>query len=213
MRIKTFLLGLVALFASAQMNAQIVTGFTDTSEVVETGLTKSEMWVNLKTWVSLTFNNYEHSVDMEDQESGTMIVKWNIPIKDIFAHGSWGAVSEIYGTEYGIIKVEVKDGKYRWTTMGCNITIREANFEYKNLIGSYSIPVQITEKINKLEQELKGIPKYKNEKDEAKDKVNGQFKEVNDQLTYISNTLASYVAINDGLVDSLKKAMIVKDDF
>ena len=211
---KKLLVGILCFLGVFIVKAEPVTGFADKSEVVETGMTKSEMWVNLKTWVSMTFNSYEYTVDMEDQESGTLIVKWAVPLMDSKDRGSWVVPLKLTGTGYGIIKVEVKDKKYRWSDIGCQITIEDANdFDYRNLKGDYNVPNQIVDKLQSMELELSTIPKYKNAKDESKDKVNKDFSKLESQITMLSNILASYVATNDGLISSLQKAMIVKDDF
>lgn len=51
------------------------TSFENKQEVVETEMTKKEMWINLKKWISSNFNSYEHVVDLEDEEAGIISVK------------------------------------------------------------------------------------------------------------------------------------------
>lgn len=98
-------------------NAALTKGQTKTEEfkeVIETKISKGQMWINLKKWVSTTFVNYKYVVDMEDKVAGIMIIKWNtklpiIPNTYSMSKGYLGLSME------SSITVEVKENKYRYT--------------------------------------------------------------------------------------------------
>ena len=43
-------------------------------EVVPSNIPQSVMWLNLKKWVSSSFNKYKYVVDIEDKDAGLMII-------------------------------------------------------------------------------------------------------------------------------------------
>ncbi len=83
---KKLLFVFLLLFSVMPINAQISTKQVESEEsfylfkyeeIVPTNLTKSIMWLNLKKWVSSSFDKYNYVVDIEDKDAGLMIVKWS----------------------------------------------------------------------------------------------------------------------------------------
>ena len=50
-------------------------------EIVPINLSKSVLWINLKKWVSSNFESYRFVVDMEDKDTGLIILKWSSDIE------------------------------------------------------------------------------------------------------------------------------------
>lgn len=87
---------------------QEIDSINEKQQVVETNLSKSLMWINLKKWVSSTFKDYKSVVDFEDKEVGVMTLKWNSPISIDCYSGRMGYINAIVNSS---LTVEVKDNK------------------------------------------------------------------------------------------------------
>ena len=76
-------------------------------EVVSSTLPQATLWINLKKWISSTFDNYKYVVDLEDKETGMMIVKWTAgPLHSLASR----YLAITYG---GSFQIDVREKKYR----------------------------------------------------------------------------------------------------
>ena len=99
-------------------STQIDGEFGSEVKIVTTQLSKSELWINAKKWISSSFNNYKHTVDMEDKESGTIILKINSS-DNVSAYLTY----KINAT----LKIDIRENKYRYSFS--NPKIRRYFFE------------------------------------------------------------------------------------
>lgn len=201
---------------------------SDIQEVVETGINKKDMWINLKKWCSSEFNSYDHVVDLEDEESGTLIVKWK--------NGAYLNISKCIKTIVSsTIKVEVKENKYRYTVSDAQIkiepntsnksemSIRELEngiadlefiisfcTEYYNNSTKINIDEKFNNIINDYRKKVESTKKYKNEK---KTKISKEWVKINKEYEILNEMLYNYNCINTFIIDSLKKKIIEKDEW
>ena len=75
-------------------------------EVVPSNIPQSVMWLNLKKWVSSSFNKYKYVVDIEDKDAGLMIIKWSAG-----AYHSFSMYTAI--TFQATFQIDIRDAKYR----------------------------------------------------------------------------------------------------
>lgn len=202
--------------------------FGNESEVVLTELSKSEMWINAKKWISSSFKDYKHTVDMEDKESGTIIIKFTFQ-----GTSRWKFINHIIDAT---LEIDVRDNKYRYTFSDVTYRlepsdiINNGNFTYwSNYLletaKSYLEAAEVlTEKgpaidsslqndVKNYQNVLDNTVKYKNEKDAKKDKYTKEYMKA-DAFYQIANSIETdYTSMRNYLVNSLKESMIFKDDF
>lgn len=167
--------------------------YSDNKEiVVPTQLTKSAMWINLKKWVSSTFKSYKYVVDLEDKESGVLILKWNANIPN-------ATISDcVIATAEGTFQVDVRDNKYRIRKSDEYISVRAANMNAKRMPNAI-----LKTALEELEI-ITGV--FKSERMSIDDLKN-------ESATLISSMRYKYLELSNELVNSLKKQMIYVDDF
>lgn len=214
------------MFSQVEDNAAPKIG--EYEEVVETGLSKDVMWLNLKKWVSTNFNNYRYVVDLEDKDAGLLIIKWSSPF-------AFDVSSALKMTASATYQVDVKDGKYRLKVSDTNVKVDPSisNSEYKSTntikqeIKDLEFVVEVSSKyfksspiwhidndfhsiVESFESELNSIPKYKNEK---KKKFNGKWEEKHRELSIIKEAMDGWIQINSSVVKSLIENISEIDDF
>ena len=171
-------------------------------EVVTTDLSKVVLWINLKKWISSSFSSYQHVVDMEDKEAGVIIIKWISSLK-YPASTNWSAQYE------ATYQIDVRDGKYRIKIFNTNARIEP---DYKNIKTKSMADVYVAERELGLTKEI------------GDSLCQSQIWPLNNQYIHIMNNEARFTivmnAVKEGyeefnkiLLDSLKSAMAVKDDF
>lgn len=171
-------------------------------EVVTTDLSKVVLWINLKKWISSSFSSYQHVVDMEDKEAGVIIIKWKSSLK-YPASTNWSAQYE------ATYQIDVRDGKYRIKIYNSNARIEP---DYENIKQKSMADLIVAER------EL-GLAK-----DIGDSLCQSQIWPLNDQYIHVMNNKARFTIVmnavkegyeefNNILLDSLKSAMAVKDDF
>ena len=75
------------------------------SEIIESPLSKEQLFRNAKTWVAKNLSNYKKDVTMEDEATGRIIIKINdIDIND----------ENMYSALNFIITIDCKNNKYRY---------------------------------------------------------------------------------------------------
>lgn len=202
--------------------------FNDKQEVIVTEMTKKDMWINLKKWVASNFNSYEHVVDLEDEDAGVISVKW----KNRVGLNSSKYIKILMSST---INVDVKDNKYRYTLSDTQVVIepnigRTSDMSYSELEESIndlefveqfctkyyneSAKIQMDDKFTSILKEyrekVESTPKYKNEK---KKKISKEWEKINKEYNILSEINNTYNSINELIISSLKKNMILKDEW
>lgn len=116
---KKFLSFAILSLSCILMNAK------NTFEVNQCELPKQQLYSNLKTWISKTFESYNTVVDMEDYHSGRIIIKCSF--------SKISKISEvILYKAYHTIIVDVKDNNYRYAFIDTSVAIEPNNEKLKN---------------------------------------------------------------------------------
>ena len=171
-------------------------------EVVTTDLSKVVLWINLKKWISSSFLSYQHAVDMEDKEAGVIIIKWISSLKYPVST-NWSAQYE------ATYQIDVRDGKYRIKIYNTNARIEP---DYENIKTKSMADVYVAERELGLTKEI------------GDSLCQSQIWPLNNKFIHVMNNEARFTivmnAVKEGyeefnsiLLDSLKSAMAVKDDF
>jgi len=219
----------IALLLTMGASAQVVSDGTKDGvyvEVVNSELSKVQLWSNLKRWVATTFVSYKHTVDMEDKDAGTMIVKYN---------ATSGAGTYTEAVVNAVLQVDVKENKYRIKIYNPSFKLRpnsrakylqnitttslleNAKIELKAAenvlymgVGSYEELLATTD-FYKTQKEK--TPKYLKPKDEEKGKVNPEYLKY-EKAAYLCEQLRLCHYYNKGdILYSLQKVMKYNDDF
>jgi len=213
---------------SVAQNSQSGCEFGNEFEIVQTQLTKSEMWINAKKWISSSFKDYKHTVDMEDKESGTIILKFVF-----YGSSSWDFIDYTINAS---LKIDVRDNKYRYTFSDVTYSlepseiIKDGNFTYwssylletsKSYLEAARIitnkgPIvdsSLQNDVKNYKAVLDNTVKYKNEKDAKKNKFTKEYMKANSFYELTQAIESGYTLMRNYLVSSLKEAMVIVDDF
>jgi len=125
---KNFLLALFILL-SVNLYSQEYKAF-EKEVVVECDLSKKTLWINLKSWVSSSFNNYNRAVDMEDSDAGTLILKSSalLPIESILTKYGCGNYLLFF-----TLKVDCRENKFRISVYDIYSQFIEKSVDYSRL--------------------------------------------------------------------------------
>lgn len=167
---------------------------TDTEYIINNSLSKSAMWINLKKWISSTFNSYKCVVDLEDKENGVIIIKWQAGMPEHYSSDLLTTIAE------GTLQIDVRENKYRIRKSDEYISVKVNRIDARNM-STYRLESSLRE-LN----EIKGV--FKSGKIHYKDLKDEDFPS-KAQLMYYD-----YLEIVNGkLIYSLKKQMAYTDDF
>jgi len=218
----------IALLLSMSAGAQVKSYGTKDGvyeEIVNCELTKAQLWSNLKRWIATSFVSYKHTVDMEDREAGTVIVKYNI--KE-YASTYTDAITT------ATLQVDVKENKFR-------IRISDPSFGLKpngmakdtswmpeedleeviaemeacvTLVGcnikNYDALLNAKEEIRKRQEATR---KYTSPKNKKKDIVNPTYRKYEIASRIASSLEVMYTIHSREIAGSLKKGMVYNNDF
>lgn len=171
-------------------------------EIVTSDLSKEALWINLKKWISSSFSSYQHVVDMEDKEAGVLIIKCKSGLKYPATY-NWSAQYEV------TYEIDVRDGKYRIKIYNTFVRI-EPNY---NSMKTKSIAdlnvaereIDLAFEIGKSLYQPKMWP------------LNNQYihvMKIKARYTIVMNAVKEgYEEFNNALLNELKSAMALKDDF
>ena len=172
-------------------------------EVVSSNIPQSILWINLKKWVSSSFNKYEYVVDVEDKDAGLMIIKWSSG-----PYHSYSMYTAI--TFHATFQIDIRDKKYR-------IKVYEAYADTEpdhlnHMRGATRKALKMIEDDLKTTKEI--CKKLNHSEMWALDNhfisVMESEIELNDAMSLVCY---KYTDCCTALLDSLKKAMNVEDDF
>lgn len=171
-------------------------------EVVTSDLSKVVLWINLKKWISSSFSSYQHVVDMEDKEAGVLMIKWTSSLQY--------PVSTNWSTQYeATYQIDVRDGKYRIKIYN---TCARIEPDYKNMKNKSIADLNVAQREIGLAMEI------------GNSLCQSQIWPLDDHYIHVMNNEARFTIVmnavkegyeefNNILLDSLKSAMAVKDDF
>lgn len=175
-------------------------------EVVQSALPKSTLWVNLKKWVSSTFNTYRYVVDLEDKEAGVMIVKWSTGQYHPFTR-------YIAVTYHATFQIDVREKKYRIKVYDAFANIEPDNLDNLHYATRSAIKIveghlleakEIGEKLNNSEEKWPLDNHF----------ISIMEAETNYELKRdMSSVQNEYNNCCKSLLSSLKSAMGIVDDF
>jgi hypothetical protein len=104
----TLILAILMISCGPMMEVKI----SKTEKVIETNLTKNEIFVKSNQWMVKTFNNAESVIQFSDKESGTITGKYML--KQLFTIGlNYQTIPN--GGIFAIINVDIKENKARIT--------------------------------------------------------------------------------------------------
>jgi len=206
-------------------NAQTQDVWGQPEGVYESSLTKDQLWSNLKRCIATSFKSYKHTVDMEDKEAGTMIIKFNSFDESFSSYTSL--------TLSATLQIDVKDNKWRYQITDTEYSLAPNssldNISYmstsslekaidelevaKNLSYNTSIPNGLQSNINRYNEKLQGIPQYKKPKDEIKGKENKEYTAIKAILDMANYIKTKYSLMTCDLRNSLDKGINYTNDF
>lgn len=205
---------LVALFCVTTIHAQDFPlnndGEVEFTEVVEVGLSKDKLHANAKEWIAKTFGDYKKVIQFEDNENCKLIIKGISNISH-FAVAPGMATRE--NVSY-IITIESKDNKYRYKINDILVNQKMTMLGTPVNLNPF-VPIKHLKNIsgyNKELDELKliDVSKMKNKTlQEHQNKIANIEKNISDEITFYNQEYAAIV----GIIDSLKKSMVINDDF
>jgi hypothetical protein len=193
------ILFLVTTVANAQeykIEEKALTGVFEVS-----GKTKSDIFSSVNKWISINYNSSKNVIQLNDPESGTIIVKGinevvhKDPSKALYPNNKY--YPDFTSTKFNhLLEINVKDGKFRIIYRITDIVAKEntlnneKKFDCISFIGTNE--AAINEYLIMLDQSLKdgwvGIEKRESYKELAK----SVFYELNDNLIkYMKLTMAS----------------------
>ena len=172
-------------------------------EVVPSNIPQSVMWLNLKKWVSSSFNKYEYVVDLEDKETGLMIIKWSA--------GPYHSFSVYTAITYqATFQIDIRDKKYRIKVYDAFADTKPDHLDHMR--GATRKFLKMVEDDLKKTKEICKKLNYT-----EKWPLNGQFISVMESEVGLKHEMSlvcyDYEKCCKTLLDSLKKAMKVEDDF
>jgi len=172
-------------------------------EVVPSNNSQSVMWLNLKKWVSSSFNKYEYVVDLEDKDTGLMIIKWSAG-----PYHSFSMYTAI--TFQATFQIDIRDKKYRIKVYDAFADTEPDHLDHMR--GATRKFLKMVEDDLKTTKEICKKLDY-SEKwplDNHFISVMESEKELNHAMSLVRY---DYSDCCNALLDSLKKAMNVEDDF
>lgn len=194
-------------------------------EIINCNLTKDALWSNLKLWVSTFFNSYKYTVDMEDKESGRLILKYNT--KNNLSEFTDSNIS-------ATIQVDVKDMKYRVRIFDATYEIEpSSNCKDLNYMSNKKLSIVETElesaetlmsSGNKIysdlintcisyQEKIRAVPQYKKPKDEKKGKENPEYTRLKTVINMAEKIEELHKSISENIISSLKSELNKTDDF
>lgn len=198
--------------------------------VITTPLSKNDQWHNLKKWVSLTFDS-SSVIDMQDDERGTMIIKWSCPVKLESEYISANVISTYV--------IDVRDGKYRLQRINPRISFQFSRPDvYETLDperaeqatsdirlingiatrvyeGAFEWPVneRYDELVDACRDIVGSTPQYRTDRDRDKGKISDEWRKAEHNWKLLRTPLVTLKNLDASMVESLNKALKENDDF
>lgn len=172
-------------------------------EVFPSNIPKSVMWLNLKKWVSSSFNKYKYVVDIEDKDAGLMIIKWSAG-----PYHSFSMYTAI--TFQATFQIDIRDKKYRIKVYDAFADTEPDHLDH--LHGATRKYLKMIEEDLKKAKEICRKLNYT-----EKWPLNNHFIDIMENEEGLNHEMSlvcyDYEKSCKTLLESLKKAMNVEDDF
>lgn len=205
---KSFLLMLfIATITNAQeykLEAKTITG---TFEIKDKS--KAEIFTSINKWISINYNSAKNVVQMNDLESGTIIikglneVKYKNPIKIIYPN----LAAEFTTLKFNhIIEVNVKDNKFRIIYKLIEIymvdttVMNDSKMVYVDFDGSRKSEVE--EYMVMMEENFKKAYKNKEKREKVLEAYKSSFEEINTKL--VNDLKATMQSVEKAVNESAK---------
>lgn len=202
---------LIILFISSIANAQEykLEGKTITGTFDIKDKSKSEIFASINKWISINYNSAKNVVQMNDLESGTIIikglneVKYKNPIKIIYPN----LAAEFTTIKFNhLIEVNVKDNKFRIIYKLIEIymidatVMNDSKMVCVNLDGSRKSEVE--EYMVLMEENFKKAYKNKEKREKLLDAYKSSFEEINTNL--VNDMKATMQSIEKSITETTK---------
>lgn len=217
---KILLLMVVLLYVITIANAQ-----NKKDGIIEcNGLTKEQIWNNVKKWQSKPTKDFNSTIDSEDKDAGIIVLK--LSKKPAY----FNRVSDL--NVYSKLRIEIKDEKCRYSYFEGKYTfdvkdLSVSSYLPKSTLLSYQkelkalerlakdekIPDDLEMSINVYSSMLNKQPKYKKPKDEKKGKVNPYWEDLNETVETAKRINTEYELMIGDVQMSLLHGVLKSDDF
>lgn len=202
---------LIILFISSIANAQEykLEGKTITGTFDINDKSKSEIFASINKWISINYNSAKNVVQMNDLESGTIIikglneVKYKNPIKIIYPN----LAAEFTTIKFNhLIEVNVKDNKFRIIYKLIEIymidatVMNDSKMVCVNLDGSRKSEVE--EYMVLMEENFKKAYKNKEKREKLLEAYKSSFEEINTNL--VNDMKATMQSIEKSIIETTK---------
>ena len=202
---------LIILFISSIANAQEykLEGKTITGTFDIKDKSKSEIFASINKWISINYNSAKNVVQMNDLESGTIIikglneVKYKNPIKIIYPN----LAAEFTTIKFNhLIEVNVKDNKFRIIYKLIEIymidatVMNDSKMVCVNLDGSRKSEVE--EYMGLMEENFKKAYKNKEKREKLLEAYKSSFEEINTNL--VNDMKATMQSIEKSIIETTK---------
>lgn len=202
---------LIILFISSIANAQEykLEGKTITGTFDIKDKSKSEIFASINKWISINYNSAKNVVQMNDLESGTIIikglneVKYKNPIKIIYPN----LAAEFTTIKFNhLIEVNVKDNKFRIIYKLIEIymidatVMNDSKMVCVNLDGSRKSEVE--EYMVLMEENFKKAYKNKEKREKLLEAYKSSFEEINTNL--VNDMKATMQSIEKSIIETTK---------
>lgn len=207
MRKITLILLFISLIANAQeykLEEKTITGTFDIKDK-----SKSEIFTSINKWISINYNSAKNVVQMNDLESGTIIikglneVKYKNPIKIIYPN----LAAEFTTIKFNhLIEVNVKDNKFRIIYKLIEIhmidatVMNDSKMVCVNLDGSRKSEVE--EYMVLMEENFKKAYKNKEKREKLLEAYKSSFEEINTNL--VNDMKATMQSIEKSITETTK---------
>ena len=204
---KTILI--LMLFITTITNAQeykleekTVTGIFEVKEK-----TKSEIFASINKWISINYNSAKNVVQMNDLESGTIIIKgingvaYKSYAKEVYPNIKFPEYQEIKFNH--LIEINIKDNKFR---IIYKIIDAATGYEASNIVPinfNGINDVAIAEYNNKMDELLKGLLIGKKKQEKMKSYTKPMFEGLNNNL--IENMKSTMQSIEKSITETAKE--------
>lgn len=205
---KSFLLMLfITAITNAQeykLEAKTITGTFDIKDK-----SKAEIFASINKWISINYNSAKNVVQMNDLESGTIIikglneVKYKNPIKIIYPN----LAAEFTTLKFNhIIEVNVKDNKFRIIYKLIEIymvdttVMNDSKMIYVDFDGSRKSEVE--EYMVMMEENFKKAYKNKEKREKVLEAYKSSFEEINTKL--VNDLKATMQSVEKAVNESAK---------
>ena len=203
---------LLILFVTTISNAQeykledkTVTGVFEVN-----GTTKAESFASINKWVSINYNSAKNVVQMNDLESGTIIIKginevtYKNSMKELYPNNKY--VEEYTKTKFNhLIEINTKDNKFRIIYKITDIATEDVGYNYLifKCIGFDGInETAIIEYNDKIEGALKQGLIGKEKREKFKSLTKPMFEELSNSI--VSDIKATMKSIEKSITEKTK---------